>query len=377
MKYFFFLAVSILLASCRNNNTDSNTQNNILQADLQPSTLSIHEIFDSIQVIPLETTDSCLLRAPVKVTTGNNRNYILDWKSFQVFVFDDEGHFLHTIGKKGQGPGEYREVYDMIVDESRKQVKLLSPFGSLYVYDLEGQFIKQIRLPDKSNYQSMVAMGDKIITWTIPNGSDEPCITIVKADTGEEVNNLWKGPRILNSVAPGNFYTYHKKSYFAPAFHDNEVYEITEDSLLLAYKWNFGEDNIDISSYKFTFTDDNQAEEGRLLTQYLKENAIPYLLRSQYQNEKFFYAGLSYGWFPNLTLKNLFYRKSDGKSFLFKDTQEGILIRPEAFEDGYIMQFSFNEEFEAYQSVLAPEEYQKLMSRQEDDNPCLIKLYFK
>lgn len=212
MKYFFFLAVSILLASCRNNNTGSNTQNNILQADLQPSTLSIHEIFDSIQVIPLETTDSCLLRAPVKVTTGNNRNYILDWKSFQVFVFDDEGHFLHTIGKKGQGPGEYREVYDMIVDESRKQVKLLSPFGSLYVYDLEGQFIKQIRLPDKSNYQSMVAMGDKIITWTIPNGSDEPCITIVKADTGEEVNNLWKGPRILNSVAPGNFYTYHKKA---------------------------------------------------------------------------------------------------------------------------------------------------------------------
>ena len=177
----------------------------------------------------------------------------------------------------------------------------------------------------------MVAMGDKIITWTIPNSSDEPCITIVEADTGKEVNSLWKGPRILNSVAPGNFYTYHKKSYFAPAFHDNEVYEITEDSLLLAYKWNFGEDNIDISSYKFTFTDDNQAEEGRLLTQYLKENTIPYLLRSQYQNEKFFYAGLSYGWFPNLTLKNLFYRKSDGKSFLFKDTQEGIVIRPEAF----------------------------------------------
>jgi hypothetical protein len=53
------------------------------------------------------------------------------------------------------------------------------------------------------------------------------------------------------------------------------------------------------------------------------------------------------------------------------------VIRPEAFEDEYIMQFSFNGEFEAYQSVLAPEEYQKLMSRQEDDNPCLIKLYFK
>lgn len=142
----------------------SDTQSNVLQADLHPSKISVHEIFDTIQVIPLETTDSCLLRAPVKIVVGNNRNYILDWKNFQVFVFDDRGHFLHTIGKKGQGPGEYREVYDMIVDEGKNQVKLLSPFGSIYVYNLEGQFVRQIRLPDKSNYQAMEAMGDKIMT---------------------------------------------------------------------------------------------------------------------------------------------------------------------------------------------------------------------
>lgn len=279
----------------------SDTQSNVLQADLRPSKISVHEIFDTIQVIALETTDSCLLRAPVKIVVGNNRNYILDWKSFQVFVFDDKGDFLHTIGKKGQGPGEYREVYDMIVDEGKNQVKLLSPFGSIYVYNLEGQFVKQIRLPDKSNYQAMKAMGDKIMAWTIPNNSEETCITIVDANTGEETNSFWKGPRILNSVAVGNFYTYNGKSYFAPTFHNNEVYEITEDSLRLAYQWNFGEDNIDISKYKFTFTDDNQAEEGRLITQYIKDNAIPYLLRAQYQNSKFFYVNLSYGWFPNLT----------------------------------------------------------------------------
>ena len=310
----------------------SDTQSNVLQADLHPSKISVHEIFDTIQVIPLETTDSCLLRAPVKIVVGNNRNYILDWKNFQVFVFDDRGHFLHTIGKKGQGPGEYREVYDMIVDEGKNQVKLLSPFGSIYVYNLEGQFVRQIRLPDKSNYQAMEAMGDKIIT-------------IVDANTGEETNSFWKGARILNSVAVGNFYTYNGKSYFAPTFHNNEVYEITEDSLRLAYQWNFGKDNIDISKYKFTFTDDN--------------------------------VNLSYGWFPNLTLKNVFYRKIDDKCFLFRESKEGIIVRPETFEEEYIVQFAFSEEFEAYQSVLPPTEYQKLRNRQEDDNPCLIKLYFK
>ena len=38
----------------------SDTQSNVLQADLHPSKISVHEIFDTIQVIPLETTDSCL-----------------------------------------------------------------------------------------------------------------------------------------------------------------------------------------------------------------------------------------------------------------------------------------------------------------------------
>lgn len=52
----------------------SDTQSNVLQADLHPSKISVHEIFDTIQVIPLETTDSCLLRAPVKIVVGNNRN---------------------------------------------------------------------------------------------------------------------------------------------------------------------------------------------------------------------------------------------------------------------------------------------------------------
>ena len=183
----------------------------------------------------------------------------------------------------------------MIVDESKNQVRLLSPFGSLYTYDLEGNFIKQNQLPEKSNYQAMEQIGDNIMTWTIPVSSDEPCITIVNADNGKEVSSLWKGPRILNSLSGGSFYTYDGKTYFAPA----------------------------------------------------------------------------------QTIKHLFYRKSDGKSFFFKDTQENISIRPQAYEEECIVQFASYDDLEAYKSILSPAEYQKIISRNEEDNPCLIKLYFK
>ena len=37
----------------------SDTQSNVLQADLHPSKISVHEIFDTIQVIPLERIAAC------------------------------------------------------------------------------------------------------------------------------------------------------------------------------------------------------------------------------------------------------------------------------------------------------------------------------
>ena len=375
MKNILLTLLLFILFSCKS--TGDKTDCEVLHVDLVERPVPMEELFSKISVIPLETNDSSFLVRPVKVIIKDNRYYIVDEGVPAVFSFDEEGHLLHKIGKKGQGPGEYREVYDMIVDESKNQVRLLSPFGSLYTYDLEGNFIKQNQLPEKSNYQAMEQIGDNIMTWTIPVSSDEPCITIVNADNGKEVSSLWKGPRILNSLSGGSFYTYDGKTYFAPAFHNNEILEVTEDSLKLAYKWDFGKDNIDISKYNFTLTDDNQAEEGRLMTNYLENGTIPYLLGSQYQNSKYFYVCFSYGWFPNQTIKHLFYRKSDGKSFFFKDTQENISIRPQAFEEECIVQFASYDDLEAYKSILSPAEYQKIISRNEEDNPCLIKLYFK
>ena len=75
--------------------------------------------------------------------------------------------------------------------------------------------------------------------------------------------------------------------------------------------------------------------------------------------------------------RGFFYLKSDGKSFFFKDTQENISIRPQAFEEECIVQFASYDDLEAYKSILSPAEYQKIISRNEEDNPCLIKLYFK
>jgi hypothetical protein len=53
------------------------------------------------------------------------------------------------------------------------------------------------------------------------------------------------------------------------------------------------------------------------------------------------------------------------------------LLHPLAFNEDFLTCIVFNEDFPNYEKVLPSEEYKKLEERLEDDNPCLIKFYFK
>lgn len=70
-----------------------------------------------VAFIPLETKDECLLGYINKILYRNGKYYILDRiQNNGVFIFDEAGHFLSSIVKPGEGPGEYIELMDMDVD---------------------------------------------------------------------------------------------------------------------------------------------------------------------------------------------------------------------------------------------------------------------
>lgn len=53
------------------------------------------------------------------------RIYISDWKESQIKVYDQSGKYIRTIGRKGQGPGEFQRI---------KRIQIL-PHNELLVYD--------------------------------------------------------------------------------------------------------------------------------------------------------------------------------------------------------------------------------------------------
>jgi hypothetical protein len=42
--------------------------------------------------------------------------YALDWDRKRIQKYDDQGKFLFSIGREGQGPGEFRNIWEMRFD---------------------------------------------------------------------------------------------------------------------------------------------------------------------------------------------------------------------------------------------------------------------
>lgn len=109
---------------------------------------------ENVQIIRLDGSDEALVgMGPVYVSD----NYIMVGRhqSTPCKLFRKDGTYIGNVGSIGQGPGEYTMVYDAQIDEKAGHIYLL-PWNakSIYVYSLEGEYLKDIPLNKK--YEDLV-----------------------------------------------------------------------------------------------------------------------------------------------------------------------------------------------------------------------------
>lgn len=109
---------------------------------------------EDFEAVKLDGRDEALVgQGPVYVSD----NYILVGRANNVpcKLFRSDGSYVGSVGSIGQGPGEYTMVYDMQIDEQAGHVYLL-PWNakSIFVYDMEGKYLKDIPLNKK--YEKLI-----------------------------------------------------------------------------------------------------------------------------------------------------------------------------------------------------------------------------
>lgn len=77
----------------------------------------------------------------------NEKNiYVADTKEKHVKVFDSSGQFLRTIGRAGQGPGEFGSLEGIRINAHNELAITDSRQHRIHYYSLEGDFLRSISL---------------------------------------------------------------------------------------------------------------------------------------------------------------------------------------------------------------------------------------
>ncbi len=354
----------------------------VLNVSLADTRISISDIFESIELIPLETSRTSLIKDIEKIRFFEDKCYVFDKSQAVLFIFDYQGKYLDKIDKIGKGPGEYSYIYDFYLDTIHKKIEMLSPFGTILYYNFDGIFEKQVKLPNKpSNYNQMEHLDDQnIIFWSLVLDNEDG-LYVISVPTGSKVCSFFgEDNQIINTYASHVFHNDSKGNiYFMRPFL-NEVYQVSCNGLKVAYSWDFGKQTNNIKKYKFPKHKDpfELNENTERFYKSLMNGEIPnvfYHFMIQDQNDLYYYAYLR---FESDRKKHLFYNRNTYEYCLFEKTSEGIAIdKPLLMTNEYLItEFNIVSK-DAISPYLSNDDKIKLANLKEENNPCLIKYVFK
>lgn len=149
-KYSFLLVCLFLLISCQPK-TQKNTG---ILCDIyveeginnKVKELLLSDAVIDIDIIPLETTDSCLIRKVRNLVVGENDLFVNNF--FSILRFDKSGKYINTVAKKGDAPDNISASDGIGIDEHSKIIHIANSFGftnEIKTYKYDGTWLNTLK----------------------------------------------------------------------------------------------------------------------------------------------------------------------------------------------------------------------------------------
>ncbi len=92
-----------------------------------------------------ESDENTMFFRPGGIATDSQGNiYVVDGGNHRIQKFRSDGQYLQTIGRKGQGPGEFESPYDVWLDPENKIY--VSEGRKIQIFNKDGEFIRSVKL---------------------------------------------------------------------------------------------------------------------------------------------------------------------------------------------------------------------------------------
>ena len=144
IRLLVLFCAGILVVSCREQKKSAPTGAYVKEVTFKeaPKDFLIASSFKNIHMIQLEAKEECLISDIKRVVDVEGKVYVLT-RTNEIFCFDRAtGKYIRTIGRLGEGPGEYVSAMDICYDEKEKCICVVDYYKSaIHNYSLDGRFL--------------------------------------------------------------------------------------------------------------------------------------------------------------------------------------------------------------------------------------------
>ena len=369
-----YTTVLLLMLCCCNPVSKKPDNIKVITVDIDNfDDVSIFDIFEKVEVVPLETDESCLIRNINKFIYYNNIFYIFDFQERKILAFDHNGKFKFEIDDRGQGPQEYLYLADFDINKEKNTLSLLDAMkAEINEYSLDGNFLNKHKIPQLVNsaYKSIKHITDDTIAfWTYDYSNRLKFYS-------KEKNKIFKECFPTDDSFFDNFsgeaFAY---DYYIRINIDNNVYEILpEGDVTVAYTWDLGKLNYDHNKIKKPNYSNDPEEFEKFKEKLYASEVANYIFTSLGGNSRYIYSNVLR---KNKNIKIL-HNKVTNKTVAFKETTEGADFWPKYWTDSLVIGFFIDSPHRFVPDNVLDEENIRIRNQfREDDNPVLVKYYLK
>lgn len=230
------------------------TDNSIVEIELEKNIHNFHNfklsiLCDNIEYIALESNDSTIFESIHFIDITDH--YILIYDTKQCFLFDRSGRFLRKIGRKGNGPGEYRSAGQPKI--LNNEVFIPDPIrNTLMTFDNLNNFKEEIKSLDCFTTQKFIenyfVLSDSTFLIQIPNQTGVQKNRIALINRNGKVLKKYANTTFFQRNKPvatlidyaANFYRYNGNIRYKELLNDT-IWQIEKEKLNPVYIINRGD----------------------------------------------------------------------------------------------------------------------------------------
>lgn len=248
--FSFLLLTSFLLSACTKkvttNQIELTPETTLKYSDAKKEKVCFTSLFDSVEVIPLDTIGDFLLDGIKQMHFCLDHIFITD-QSKRLFVFDQKGIGQTIIDRFGQGGDEYIDIRNFDISLSDSLICALVYPSKLMYFTFDGKLVRQEQLDTRG---FALNVSDKTITIFNDNApEDKDKLLTIKDRNSQKEQDFIPGQRFLKGrTMPA----YQQRRYFtklpngeALFFHplSNLIYSLGNKEITIKYKLDFGNNN--------------------------------------------------------------------------------------------------------------------------------------